>query len=224
MANRHRASMYCVDCGFVAPPAIVRVVDRPGQDWAGPIVAGSGGIASLVAVSMENNALVVGALLVIGSGVLIGLYNAFSPKTEACSSCKSRKLVSLYSARRSGWINAEPASNSTGGAARQQHSQHSTQPQPDEADEQDQRAHSPKDPPGPNGDESFQSLVAALKELGFTGGRPTWQEIQARFRELALKYHPDRYQSQNLPPEMLRVAEERFARISAAFEFLKGQN
>mgnify|MGYP003883670835 CR=1 FL=1 len=46
-------------------------------------------------------------------------------------------------------------------------------------------------------------------------------ELKKAYRRLAMKYHPDRIQSQGLPPELLSAAEEKFKEISNAFEVLK---
>ena len=42
--------------------------------------------------------------------------------------------------------------------------------------------------------------------------------IKKRYRRLAMKYHPDRIQSQGLPPELLSAAEEKFKEIQDAFD------
>ena len=42
--------------------------------------------------------------------------------------------------------------------------------------------------------------------------------IKKRYRRLAMKYHPDRIQSQGLPPELLTAAEEKFKEIQDAFD------
>jgi len=61
----------------------------------------------------------------------------------------------------------------------------------------------------------------SLAELGFNGERPNWTDIEARYRELVLQYHPDRYANITLPPEMLEAAAKRFNRIVAAYKYLK---
>ena len=43
-------------------------------------------------------------------------------------------------------------------------------------------------------------------------------ELKSAFRKMAMKYHPDRIQSQGLPPELLTAAEEKFKEIQDAFD------
>jgi hypothetical protein len=66
-------------------------------------------------------------------------------------------------------------------------------------------------------------VMAALAELGYESMPPDWQTVEARYRELVRKYHPDRYAAQDLPPEMMNAAVERFKRIAEAYELLKGE-
>jgi DnaJ like chaperone protein len=42
--------------------------------------------------------------------------------------------------------------------------------------------------------------------------------IKKRYRQLAMKYHPDRIQSQGLPPELIQAAETKFKEIQDAYD------
>jgi len=42
--------------------------------------------------------------------------------------------------------------------------------------------------------------------------------IKKRYRKLAMKYHPDRIQSQGLPPELIQAAEAKFKEIQDAYD------
>ncbi len=44
------------------------------------------------------------------------------------------------------------------------------------------------------------------------------EEIRAAWRSLVKRYHPDRHMAEGVPPEFIRVAEERMAAINAAYE------
>ena len=59
---------------------------------------------------------------------------------------------------------------------------------------------------------------AALREMGLKQGA-TWQEVQAKFRKLSLKYHPDR-QTKKTPAQKER-AEEKFKRVTEAYHTLE---
>ena len=43
-------------------------------------------------------------------------------------------------------------------------------------------------------------------------------EIKKAYRKLAMKYHPDRIQSQGLPPELIQAAETKFKEIQDAYD------
>jgi hypothetical protein len=84
---------------------------------------------------------------------------------------------------------------------------------------EDYRTHSSEPQNSHSRPETDWSIL--LRELGFTDRPTRWQEVEARYRELVRKYHPDRYASQNLPPEMIDAATYRFKQIVAAYETLK---
>lgn len=69
--------------------------------------------------------------------------------------------------------------------------------------------------------DSIETVAEALSELGIASHRAPWSEIEERYRHLARRYHPDRYASLNLPPEMVRAAEQRFHRIKCAIDVLR---
>ncbi|SQC85347.1 DnaJ-like protein [Clostridium perfringens] len=47
------------------------------------------------------------------------------------------------------------------------------------------------------------------------------EEIRVAFRKLSKLYHPDRYSSKDLPPEIIKEFEEKLAKIIEAYEALK---
>jgi DnaJ-like protein len=70
-------------------------------------------------------------------------------------------------------------------------------------------------------DSNEMTRSTALRELGLSEQETSWSKIEESYRRLARQYHPDTYASQNLPPEMIDAAVERFQRITAAWEFLR---
>lgn len=72
-----------------------------------------------------------------------------------------------------------------------------------------------KSKPPPAAPDPEAARVAALRELGL-GPDASWHEVQVRFREIVAKNHPDRF-----PPARREKAQERFKRITAAYEVLK---
>jgi DnaJ like chaperone protein len=58
--------------------------------------------------------------------------------------------------------------------------------------------------------------------LGIAPGA-TPDEIKAAWRRLVKAHHPDRHLAEGVPPEFIRVAEERMAAINAAYARLTGQ-
>ena len=68
--------------------------------------------------------------------------------------------------------------------------------------------------PSPRPDSALpRDIVTALGVLGFAEGKPTWNEIHHRYRELAKKYHPD------LNHEITAVGR-RFMMVDAAYRRL----
>ena len=43
-------------------------------------------------------------------------------------------------------------------------------------------------------------------------------ELKSHYRKLVSENHPDRMMSRGLPPEMIRIANDRLAAINAAYE------
>lgn len=70
-------------------------------------------------------------------------------------------------------------------------------------------------PPAPNGVPYEQQRRAHLKTLGLPPSA-TAEDVRVRFRELALKCHPDR-----VPAARKAAAHKRFVKYSEAFEWLK---
>ena len=79
-------------------------------------------------------------------------------------------------------------------------------------------------------EQAFELLLDALKSGGETHQLETsyallesqpsddLAEIKKRYRRLAMKYHPDRIQSQGLPPELIQAAESKFKEIQDAYD------
>lgn len=51
----------------------------------------------------------------------------------------------------------------------------------------------------------------------------TWEQIQAAYRELCRKYHPDRFSDQSIDPHLVELAQQRFAEIAAAYQRLRSR-
>lgn len=58
--------------------------------------------------------------------------------------------------------------------------------------------------------------------LGVEPGAST-DVIRAAYRALVKRYHPDRHMAEGVPPEFIRVAEDRMAAINAAYAALRWQ-
>ena len=56
--------------------------------------------------------------------------------------------------------------------------------------------------------------------LGVSPGMPL-SEIRVHWRRLAARLHPDRLQGQGLPPEAVRLTEQRLAAVNAAWESIR---
>lgn len=59
-----------------------------------------------------------------------------------------------------------------------------------------------------------------LLVLGLKHGA-SWKEVQAAYRQLCLKYHPDTLSGHQVPPHIHELAVERFRRITEAYQRLK---
>ena len=51
----------------------------------------------------------------------------------------------------------------------------------------------------------------------------SWEQVQAAFRELSRKYHPDRLTGQQIEPYLIELAEQRFAEIASAYQRLRSR-
>jgi len=49
----------------------------------------------------------------------------------------------------------------------------------------------------------------------------TAEDVRHRYHELTLEYHPDRLTSKGLPPDLVEFAQQKLARINAAYERVK---
>lgn len=67
---------------------------------------------------------------------------------------------------------------------------------------------------------SKDRLGAAYRTLGVTR-ESTAAEIKAVYRRLMKENHPDKLMAKGLPPEMLRMAEEKVQQINAAYDVIK---
>lgn len=66
------------------------------------------------------------------------------------------------------------------------------------------------------------SLPSALAELGLAHAPPpSWSEVVSTYRVLARRYHPDRFESMDLPIELRDAALKKFLQIQAAFAYLR---
>ena len=45
--------------------------------------------------------------------------------------------------------------------------------------------------------------------------------VKKKYRKLAMEYHPDRVQSQGMPPEFASVAEDKFKEIQHAYDMVE---
>jgi len=75
-------------------------------------------------------------------------------------------------------------------------------------------------------DQAFEAILARhvddgardpYRVLGVTRDMPE-KELKAHYRKLVSENHPDRMMSRGLPPEMIRIANDRLAAINAAYE------
>jgi hypothetical protein len=73
------------------------------------------------------------------------------------------------------------------------------------------KAPPPRQPRVPHDPERLE----ALRELGLTPSA-SWHDVRERFRELTSKWHPDK-----ATPHLRKDFEERFKRMTAAYEVLK---
>lgn len=64
------------------------------------------------------------------------------------------------------------------------------------------------------------TLQAALDELG-VDGNASWQQVQRAYRLLCKQYHPDTIASKDYPPHVVHLMEEKFKRITQAYDLLK---
>ncbi|MCC7390285.1 MAG: DnaJ domain-containing protein [Phycisphaerales bacterium] len=64
------------------------------------------------------------------------------------------------------------------------------------------------------------TVQSAYDALGVPA-TPDWDSVVKAYRAAAARYHPDKYHAMDLPPEMVRAAEERLRQIVDAFAFLK---
>jgi DnaJ like chaperone protein len=60
-------------------------------------------------------------------------------------------------------------------------------------------------------------LDAHYETLGCQKG-DSIQAVKKKYRKLAMEYHPDRIQSQGLPPELAAAAESKFKDIQNAYD------
>jgi DnaJ-like protein len=73
-----------------------------------------------------------------------------------------------------------------------------------------------------NNDVLFRNNISnCLDILGVSTADFKWEEVETRYRDLVKQYHPDKYASLDLPPEMTHAAEEKFKSVQNAFEYLK---
>ncbi|WP_156501091.1 DnaJ domain-containing protein, partial [Alcanivorax sp. HI0044] len=56
--------------------------------------------------------------------------------------------------------------------------------------------------------------------LGITGSASN-QEVKKTYRKLMSQHHPDKLAAKGVPEEMIRVATEKTAEISKAYEMIK---
>lgn len=73
---------------------------------------------------------------------------------------------------------------------------------------------------GATGNASAPSLSQAYQVLGLTQSA-TPSDIKRAYRKLMSEHHPDKLAAQGVPEEMIRVATERSAEISTAYDAIK---
>lgn len=73
---------------------------------------------------------------------------------------------------------------------------------------------------------SFQQAEAANHDYAILGitAESSWEEIQSSHRKLVRLYHPDQLVAKSLPPDLVQHANDKLARINAAFDRIKKQN
>lgn len=69
-------------------------------------------------------------------------------------------------------------------------------------------------------DELDADLKVALETLGLTDAA-TWREVQATYRRLAKKYHPDAHTSRRPTPQQVKNLEKEFCKAKAAYDRLR---
>ena len=71
------------------------------------------------------------------------------------------------------------------------------------------------------GEESLACGVqSALEELG-VHANSSWEEVQRAYRNLCKQYHPDTVASKDYPPHIVKLMEEKFKRMTQAYDFLR---
>ena len=64
------------------------------------------------------------------------------------------------------------------------------------------------------------SLSEAYKILGCKSS-DDFETIKRAYKQLVLKFHPDTLSYKDLPPELLKIAEEKFKKINLAYDLIK---
>ncbi len=88
-----------------------------------------------------------------------------------------------------------------------------------ENDEEDQAEESGEDECDAEGD-TDETHDEDFDELGLTPAAQ-WGEVQAAYRQICHKYHPDRLAHLNLPPHLIELASTRFKRATQAYHSLR---
>mgnify|MGYP000055228766 CR=1 FL=1 len=85
----------------------------------------------------------------------------------------------------------------------------------------------PEEEPRIDRQAEFRDPVAAsfseeAAHYAILGCKPeaTWESIRVRYRKLAFECHPDRLMSKGVSPEFLKLSEERFKAIQAAYDYI----